>query len=720
MSVGHLLNDGTLELKGSSSSVEFSAKTSSTKWLLLQFKPYFPGQNIYWLDARLTSKHAILAMSSVTTVDYDIMHRRFAHPSKDVLRHASGNTKNFPSNMSFPSNDPVCKGCAEGKMTRSSFPPSPGRSKAPFDKVHMDLKEFSIQSYNKYKFFILFFDDCTSFGWIVLLRHKSETDPTIRQFIAMVKNQFNKVIHEFMIDAGGEFKSEGLRTFLKELGINTLTSVPHMHQQNGHAERFIRTIVEKAQAIRLEACIPQNWWKFAVNYAVHVYNRTPLKCSSSDYKTPFERLHRTKPDVAHLRVFGCGAYVFLPEDVQNNNLSPRSELMTFIGLPEGTKGYIFMRSPNNIVFTAIQALFDETLFPKCPNMRRPGYTPVDLPPDDLHGEHNGPPDDENEDYGGGLPPIPVGPAGGQVPWQHMQPQQPPMQPPQQQQYPAYPPLPPSHPSTRSSSPLSYTHSPPHRVLTPAPSPPPRYPSPDYDRNFFNSYQEYLDWLEQRNAYRPPTPESEEVRQRKVRETLKHWGYGQHEGHIKPPVDYTDDGYIIPPVEQIPVPQLPPQPQEGPSGSQPRRSGRERRPVVRPDNVYGSRNPTQSEQMSNREFREIIDDVPAPSGSGNRPDSPPYEGKGKKRADFLVNHMVREGGADLIKFLLRAAVSSAPAKGKIPEVSKVREWQFRDLMRLPKASQEEWKIACKEELEALHQRNVFKLTDLPKGRKTIGC
>jgi hypothetical protein len=160
MSVGHLLNDG-LELKGSSSSLEFSARTSSTKRLLLQFKPYSPGQNIYWLSARLTSWHAILAMSSVTTVDYDIMHRHFAHPSKDVLRHASGN---FPSNMLFPSNDPVCQDCAEGKMTRSSFPPSPGHSKAPFDKIHMDLKEFSVQSYSKYKFFILFFDDCTSFG----------------------------------------------------------------------------------------------------------------------------------------------------------------------------------------------------------------------------------------------------------------------------------------------------------------------------------------------------------------------------------------------------------------------------------------------------------------------------------------------------------------------------------------------------------------------------
>jgi hypothetical protein len=55
----------------------------------------------------------------------------------------------------------------------------------------------------------------------------------------MVKNQFNKVIHEFMIDAEGEFKFNELRMFLKKLGINILTSVLHMHQQNGRAERFI-------------------------------------------------------------------------------------------------------------------------------------------------------------------------------------------------------------------------------------------------------------------------------------------------------------------------------------------------------------------------------------------------------------------------------------------------------------------------------------------------
>ena len=49
---------------------------------------------------------------------------------------------------------------------------------------------------------------------------------------------------------------------------------------------------------------------------------------------------------------------------------------------------------------------------------------------------------------------------------------------------------------------------------------------------------------------------------------------------------------------------------------------------------------------------------------------------------------------------------------------VREWQFRDILKFPKEIQEEWKAACREELEALHRQNVFEVTDLPKGCKIV--
>ena len=137
--------------------------------------------------------------------------------------------------------------------------------------------------------------------------------------------------------------------------------------------------MDKAQAMHLDACIPQSWWEFAVLHAIHLYNQTPIKCLG--YKTPFEKLRGVKPSVSHLRVFGCGAYVFLPEEVRANKLAPKSELMMFIGFADGIKGYLFMRNPNNVVFTAVKALFDKKMFPKCPEMEQQGYTPIGDGPD---------------------------------------------------------------------------------------------------------------------------------------------------------------------------------------------------------------------------------------------------------------------------------------------------------------------------------------------------
>ena len=72
-----------------------------------------------------------------------------------------------------------------------------------------------------------------------------------------------------------------------------------------------------------------------VQYAVHVYNQTPVK--HLDWRTPYKVIYGKEPDVSHLRVFGSGAYVLIPEERRVNKLSPRSELMTFSGIDEGMK-----------------------------------------------------------------------------------------------------------------------------------------------------------------------------------------------------------------------------------------------------------------------------------------------------------------------------------------------------------------------------------------------
>ena len=86
-----------------------------------------------------------------------------------------------------------------------------------------------------------------------------------------------------------------------------------MHQQNGRAERLIRTLMDKSEAMRHEACIPDSWWEFSFEQAIHVYNRTPMR--RLKWQTPHEGIKGEVPRIDHLRVFGCGAYVHIPANI---------------------------------------------------------------------------------------------------------------------------------------------------------------------------------------------------------------------------------------------------------------------------------------------------------------------------------------------------------------------------------------------------------------------
>ena len=165
--------------------------------------------------------------------------------------------------------------------------------------------------------------------------------------------------------------------------------------------------MEKAQALRFDACLPQNWQEFALEYVVHLYNRTPVQCLA--WHMPFEALNLQKLDISHLQVFGCGAYVFIPEEVRQNKLAPRAEIMTFLGYTSGVKGFKFMRKPNNIIFHAVKALFDENMFPHCPDNKSPGHTCLGH---EYPIEGNIPPEDGGGFDGGANPPnLPNIPAG---------------------------------------------------------------------------------------------------------------------------------------------------------------------------------------------------------------------------------------------------------------------------------------------------------------------
>ena len=354
--MGQFLNDG-LHSRGSSQEIVIYTKTNER---FLTFYPREIGDNIYTIYTSFSEEenhpHTIYKM------DFETMHRRLAHPSNEVLRKAGEHTKDFPDIEIQESH--VCPGCAQGKMTNKSFPASEKRAAEPFELIHSDLKSFPIESYRKYKYSIVFLDDYTSHAWTINLRTKDAALPATKQFIAMVETQYQARVQKWKSDAGGEYTSKAFKELLKDRGIEILQSVPHAHQQNGCAERIIRTLMEKAESMRLQACLPQSYWEFAIEHATHVYNQTPMR--RLEWRTPYEWMTGEKPTLRYLRVFGSGAYVFIPSEVRQSKMSPKSELMTYIGMALGKHRWLFMRSPKNILFTAAQATFDESLFPKCP------------------------------------------------------------------------------------------------------------------------------------------------------------------------------------------------------------------------------------------------------------------------------------------------------------------------------------------------------------------
>ena len=174
-------------------------------------------------------------MQTVSSISFSIAHRRFAHPSPEVLRQIPKNTSLLP-NFDVPKEIPICPGCTKGKMTQHSFPPTLRHASKPFKLIHPDLKSFPTVSYHKYQYIIIFLNDYTLSGWLTCLSAKSTAISATHQFLTAVEIQYTTCVQQWMSDIGGEYKSDAFNLMLKNKGIKILQSAPHTPQQNSHAE----------------------------------------------------------------------------------------------------------------------------------------------------------------------------------------------------------------------------------------------------------------------------------------------------------------------------------------------------------------------------------------------------------------------------------------------------------------------------------------------------
>lgn len=273
--------------------------------------------------------------SAVTSSE--IWHRRLGHVNSNYLNRMQDAVEGFTLDRKTNISKTSCIVCCEGKQSRLPFPHNGNRSEELLHTVHTDIcGPFSNVSLGGSRYYILFVDDYSRMIFVYFIKNKSDAFGCFQKYKAVVEKQINKKIKILRSDNGKEFCNKEFDNYLTKEGIIHQKSNPYTPEQNGLAERFNRSIVEKARCLLFDAELDQRFWAEASNTAVYLQNRTVA--SALNGKTPFELWTGAKPDISHLRIFGSVVMVHIPKE-KRLKWEKKAEKGILVGYPEDIKGY---------------------------------------------------------------------------------------------------------------------------------------------------------------------------------------------------------------------------------------------------------------------------------------------------------------------------------------------------------------------------------------------
>ena len=118
--------------------------------------------------------------------------------------------------------------------------------------------------------------------------------------------------------------------------------------------------MESARAMLSHSNLPNKFWAEAVATAAYLRNRTTTS-ANEDQLTPYEKWYEHKPDIGHIRVFGCAAYSHVPS-TERRKLDKKAQKLCFIGYSKNPKGYRLIDVSTEKVVTRRDVVFNETDF----------------------------------------------------------------------------------------------------------------------------------------------------------------------------------------------------------------------------------------------------------------------------------------------------------------------------------------------------------------------
>jgi hypothetical protein len=280
-------------------------------------------------------------------------HHILGHPSKRIQRHL---TSQFQIKQSpiFP-----CVSCESSKSHKLPFSKSSLKSSKPLELIYTDVwGPAPTRSLDDFSYYLVFVDHFSKYVWLYPLKNKSDVSFIFPKFKSVVEKFFNLPIVSLYSDNGGEFIK--LKSFLSQNGISHFTTPPHTPELNATAERRHRHIVETGRTLLHHANLPHKFWSFAFTTAAYLINRLPTPILHM--QSPYEVLHKTKPNILHLHSFGCLCFPWL-KPYTKNKLQPRSTPCIFIGYSSSQYAYHCLDPITEKIYTSRHVSFFDHQFP---------------------------------------------------------------------------------------------------------------------------------------------------------------------------------------------------------------------------------------------------------------------------------------------------------------------------------------------------------------------
>uniref|UniRef100_A0AAV1VGZ7 Integrase catalytic domain-containing protein n=1 Tax=Peronospora matthiolae TaxID=2874970 RepID=A0AAV1VGZ7_9STRA len=295
-----------------------------------------------------------------------LWHLRLGHIGHDGLNCIVTKNIGIGIDISSVKKWDVCEGCALGKQTRVRFQSNTtARTSKLLEVIHSDVcGPMSMATFSGKRYFVTFIDDKSRYCVVYLLKSKSEVAAKFMEYAAMAETQTGKRVKYLQSDNGGEYKSDKLARFCAEQGIQQRFTPPYTPQLNGVAERMNRTLVECARCMMEHAGLGKSYWGEAVMTAMFLRNRCPTRAIHQD-KSPYQVWTMKKPILANLKVFGCHAYVQVPQD-KRAKFDSKSSLCRFLGYAEHQKSYRFEEVSTGAIKISRDATFMEDKFDEGP------------------------------------------------------------------------------------------------------------------------------------------------------------------------------------------------------------------------------------------------------------------------------------------------------------------------------------------------------------------